>query len=61
MFFNSFVKLFNHNYSFFNNYDFDRVDPSIIKYFRAEYGKDWKNALQHHLYKESIKKDSKAA
>ena len=61
MFFNSFVKLFDDNYSFFSNYGFDKVDPNIVKYFRTEYGKDWKNALQHHLYKESIKKDKKAA
>ena len=51
MFFKSFITTLNSNYNAFNDSGFDNVDPNIVKYFRTEYGKDWKVALQHHLYK----------
>jgi len=59
MFFQSMLKKLNSTYSIFTDNKFDNIDPNVVKYFRVEYGKDWKVALQHHLYKESIKKDKK--
>ena len=61
MFFKSLIKTLNSTYSVFNNNGCDNVDPNIVKYFRTEYGANWKAALEHHLYKESIKNDKKAA
>ena len=61
MFFKSFIKTINSNYNDFYNTGFDKVNPNIVKYFRIEYGKDWKIALRHHLYKESVKNGKKAA
>ncbi|MDC0057305.1 hypothetical protein OAJ74_04020 [Alphaproteobacteria bacterium] len=61
MFFKSLITTLNNNYNDFNDGGFDNVDPNIVKYFRTEYGKDWKVALQHHLYKKSLKKTKKAA
>jgi len=61
MFLNSMVKALNGAFHSFNDYDFDKVDPNIIRYFRTEYGKNWKVALQHHLYKQSLKNNKKAA
>jgi len=54
MFFKSFITTLNSKYNAFNGPGFDNVDPNIVKYFRTEYGKDWKVALQHHLYKKSV-------
>ena len=61
MFFGSIVKMFNNAHDTFKNNELDGVDPNLIKYFRTEYGKDWKVSLQHHLYKKSIKNVKKAA
>ena len=30
--------------------NFDNVDTNLIRYFRTEYGRDWKGALSEHLY-----------
>ena len=27
------------------------VDPNLVRYFRTEYGRNWKSALNEHLYK----------
>ena len=61
MFFKSLIKTLNNTYSAFNDNGFNKVDPNIVKYFRTEYGIDWKIALEQHLYKESLKNDKKAA
>ena len=37
------------------------VDPHLVRYFRVEYGNQWKEALTHHLYKKEAKNDKKAA
>ena len=58
MFFKSMIKMLN---SGFNDYGFDKVDPDIIRFYRTEYGKEWKVALQHFLYEKSIENDKKAA
>ena len=31
-------------------YNFDNVDPNLVRYFRNEYGGDWQVALSHYLY-----------
>ena len=62
MFFKSLVKVLNSTYNSVNNSrGYDNVNPQIVKYFKIEYGTDWKIALEHHLYKESQKNDKKAA
>ena len=35
----------------YNN--FDNVDPNLVRYFRTEYGRDWKTALNEHLHHKS--------
>jgi hypothetical protein len=61
MFFQSMVKILNNTYSNINFNDTNSVSPELVKYFRTEYGKNWKVAMEHHLYKESLKNDKKAA
>lgn len=61
MFFKSLINTLNSTYGSLNPYEFDRVNPNIVKYFRNEYGTNWKTALEHHIYKESKKNDKKAA
>ena len=61
MFFKSLINTLSFTYSNFNDNGFDKVNPNIVKYFRNEYGTNWKVALEHHLYKERIKNDKKAA
>ena len=61
MFFKSLINTLNTTYSSFNNNGLSNANPNLVKYFRNEYGTNWKVALEHHLYKESIKNDKKAA
>ena len=65
MFFQSLIKTLNSSYSVFNSAfndnSFDKVNPNIVKYFRNEYGANWKTALEHHLYQKRVKNDKKAA
>ena len=61
MFFKSLINTLSFTYSAFNDNSFYKVNPNIIKYFRNEYGADWKVALEHHLYKKSVRNDKKAA
>lgn len=61
MFFKSLIKTLNSTYFSFTNNGYNNVDPNLIRYFRNEYGVNWKTALEHHLYKEDIKNDKKAA
>ena len=51
----------NKSYPLFNDYGFDNIDPHIVRYFRNEYGKDWRSALTEHLYKKERSNDKKAA
>jgi len=61
MFFKSLIKTLSSTYSVFNDTGINNVNPNIVKYFRNEYGANWKVALEHHVYKESLKNDKKAA
>ena len=61
MFFKSLIKTLNTSYNYFNDDGFNNVDPNIVKYFRTEYGADWKAALLQHLCKENLNNDKKAA
>lgn len=53
--------------SFGINYDFslsessDGANEDLVRFFKVEYGKEWKNALDLHLYNKRIKNDKKAA
>ena len=33
--------------------NFDNVDPNLVRYFRTEYGRNWKSALNEHLYNQN--------
>ena len=61
MFFKSLIKTLNSSYYSVTDNGYNNVDPNIVRYFRNEYGVNWKTALEDHLYKESIKNDKKAA
>jgi len=61
MFFKSLISTLGNFHSFYNDSDLNNVNPNIIKYFRNEYGTNWKTALEHHIYEERIKNDKKAA
>jgi len=61
MFFKSLIKTLNSSYGTFYNTGIDNANPNIVQYFRNEYGANWKVALEHHLYEESVKNDKKAA
>ena len=61
MFFKSLINTLSFTYSTLNDNSFDNVNPGIVTYFRNEYGANWKVALEHHLYKERVKNDKKAA
>ena len=43
------------------NYSYEDIDENLVRYFKTEYGEEWKVALENHLNKEEIKNDKKAA
>ncbi len=55
------INFFEYTYKVINGYGFDNVDPQLVRYFRTEYGNDWKAALAEYLHKKEIKNDKKAA
>tara|TARA_Y100000590_G_scaffold429723_1_gene542576 strand:+ start:391 stop:573 length:183 start_codon:yes stop_codon:yes gene_type:complete len=55
------INFLNTTYKSVNEYSFDNVDPHLVRYFRTEFGKDWKSALTDHLHKKEIENDKKAA
>ena len=55
------INFFDNTYKVINNYGFDNVDPKLIRYFKTEFGQDWKSALAEHLYKKKKNNDKKAA
>jgi len=61
MFFKAMARVINNSYHDFTDHQFNNVDPNIIRYFRVEYGKDWKSALENYLYREKVKNKKKAA
>ena len=61
MFFKSILKLFKNSQEPLINTNYSNIDQGLVRYFRTEYGQDWRAALEHHLYKESKKNDKKAA
>ncbi len=55
------LNFFDNTYKAINNNGFDNVDPQVVRYFRTEYGNDWKSALTEHLYQKESNNDKKAA
>ncbi|PPR54367.1 MAG: hypothetical protein CFH16_00476 [Alphaproteobacteria bacterium MarineAlpha5_Bin6] len=55
------AKVFNNTYYDITDSRFDKVDPNIVRFYRVEYGKDWKIALENYLYNDKINKNKKAA
>ena len=61
MFFKSLISTLSFTYNALNDTDFNNVNPGIVRYFRNEYGANWKVALEQHLYKQRLRNDKKAA
>jgi len=59
--FKKFINAVQSAYLSVHENNFDRVDPHLVRYFRTEYGDQWKEALTNHLYKKEAKNDKKAA
>ena len=55
------INFLNTNYTAVNDYNYESADPQLVRYFRNEYGKDWRSALTEHLYNKRAKNDKKAA
>ena len=43
------------------NYAYEDIDENLVRYFKTEFGDEWKAALENHLNKEEIKNVKKAA
>ncbi len=61
MFFKAMAKVLDNTYYDISDHQFSKVDPNIIRYFRVEYGKDWKIALENYLHRETINNSKEAA
>ena len=59
--FKNIITLIKNTSKALNGYCFDNVDPHLVRYYRTEYGKNWKLALSEHLYKKELNNDKKAA
>ena len=51
---NYFIEKLSRYTNIYNTNSYDNVDPNLIRYFRTEYGADWKVALDYHLYQKSL-------
>ena len=60
-FINKFASSFGTNFISYDDGRFDNVDPNLVRFFQTEYGREWKVALDHHLYENKMKKEKKAA
>ncbi len=58
MFFKSMINVLNSTYDSIN---YHKIDENLIRYFKTEYGNQWKIALGQYLYNENSKKNKKAA
>ncbi len=54
-------KILNQTYQDQNYYNFENVDPQIVRYFRNEFGKSWQQALNNHIEKSKESNDKEAA
>ena len=54
-------KILNQTYQDQNYYNFDNVDPQIVRYFRNEFGKSWQQALNNYIEKSRESNDKEAA
>ena len=52
---------FGMSHDSFLNDRFEKINQDLVRYFQNEYGKEWKTALDIHLYKLDKKNDKKAA
>ena len=48
-------------FKFNNSRSIDKADDNLIRYFQVEYGREWKSALEKHLYDKSLNNVKKAA
>ena len=48
-------------FTFNNTRNIDKVDDNLVRYFQVEYGREWKSALEQHLYEKSLNNVKKAA
>ena len=59
--FKQIIKAVKSTYLSVHENNFDSVDPHLVRYFRTEYGNQWKEALTHHICKKKVNNDKKAA
>ena len=59
--FNKLNFLFNLYFTSNNRSNIDKADDNLVRYFQVEYGREWKNALEQHLYEKSLNNVKKAA
>lgn len=57
----NFINIFNSTLESINSNNIDNINPNLIRYFKIEYGKDWKDALNRHLENIDNKNDKSAA
>ena len=59
----NFFSRFNYrsNLSYPTNQHIANADDNLVRYFKVEYGREWKSALAQHLYQKKIINVKKAA
>ena len=58
-YFTNFSKLFSSNFYFSDN-TYDHVNPDLVRYYKTEYGNDWKAAIEYDQYKKGLNNENAA-
>jgi|TARA_B110000977_G_scaffold187805_1_gene255295 hypothetical protein len=52
-------KLFNTNFYVWNN-TYSHISPDLVRYYKTEYGNDWKAALEYDQFKKGLENENAA-
>jgi len=52
-YFKNISKLISSNFYFSDN-TYDHVNPDLVRYYKTEYGNDWKAAIEYDQYKKGL-------
>ena len=58
-YFKNFSKLISTNFYIWDN-TYSNINPELIRYYKTEYGNDWKAALEYDQFKKGLDNENAA-
>ena len=58
-YFTNFSKLFSSNFYVWDN-TYSHINPDLVRYYKTEYGTDWKAAIEYDQYKKGLENENAA-